>query len=52
MKSLFHLSQTLDCRVSCMLHDGTFHANCMCEFQEDESIPYKSDIMKPCAMVE
>ena len=38
-------------QISCMLHDGTFH-NCMCEFQDDESVPYKSDIMKPCAMVE
>lgn len=42
-----------DCslEVNCMLYDGTFH-KCMCECQDDESIPFQSDFMKPCAMVE
>jgi hypothetical protein len=37
--------------VSCMLIDGTFQV-CECELQDDESIPFSSDIMKPCVMVE
>lgn len=37
--------------LSCMLFDGTFQ-ECECELQDDETLPFNSDIMKPCAMVE
>jgi len=37
--------------ISFMLDNGTF-IDTECELHDDDSIPYKSDIMKPCAMVE
>ncbi len=37
--------------VSCMLFNGTFQ-EFQCELRDDESIPYRSDMMKPCSMVE
>lgn len=37
--------------INCMLYNGTFQ-QFQCKLQDDESVTYKSDFMKSCAMVE